>query len=283
MADRLAIHILPDSNPENIGDMVRIVSLVPDTKFATARELVEYLKEQGSNSNDWVHSTSISMGLLARTSDGVRLSDRAYSLSQIRKEARADLLHYLMYTGWSEAHPTEFLQSWAYRRVCDRYWEMGTVEIPAVARRLVEDIINEAHATFSALPVDEFDDISFGTKSLTGAHKWMEALQPEVLEKSGREYRRFTRREFCPPELLIMAIGYILRDDPDATELDILLTQERRNALCQICLLEPSALDRALDWALPAFPTVISPGTTAGYYGRFVRLYKRPTFEDLIR
>src|SRR5690606_18800276 len=118
---------------------------------------------------------------------------------------------------------------------------------------------------------------------LTGAHKWMEALQPEVLEKSGREYRRFTRREFCPPELLIMAIGYILRDDPDATELDILLTPERRDALCQICLLEPSALDRALDWALPAFPTVISPGTTAGYYGRFVRLHKRPTFEDLIR
>jgi hypothetical protein len=283
VADRLAIHILPDSNPDNIGDMVRIVSLVPDIKFATARELVEYLKEQGSNSNDWVHSTSISMGLLDRTSDGVRLSARAYSLSQIREEARADLLHYLMYTGWSEAHPTEFLQSWAYRRVCDRYWEMGTVEIPAVARRLVEDIINEAHATFSALPVDEFDDISFGTKSLTGAHKWMEALQPEVLEKSGREYRRFTRREFCPPELLIMAIGYILRDDPDATELDILLTQERRGALCQICLLEPSALDRALDWALPAFPTVISPGTTAGYYGRFVRLHKRPTFEDLIR
>jgi len=280
---KLDIHIPPDSNPESVGQLVSNLVENPETVFQTASELMEFLSEHGGGSRQEIHITAGEMGIIEKKPGSVKLSPVGTFLAQIREEARADLLHYLMYTGWSEAHPTEFLQSWAYRRVCDRYWEMSTVEIPAVARRLVEDIINEAHATFSALPVDEFDDISFGTKSLTGAHKWMEALQPEVLEKSGREYRRFTRREFCPPELLIMAIGYILRDDPDATELDILLTPERRDALCQICLLEPSALDRALDWALPAFPTVISPGTTAGYYGRFVRLHKRPTFEDLIR
>lgn len=283
MAGKLAIHILPDSNPENIGDMVRIMSTVSETMFSTARELVDYLREQGSNTSDWVHSTSISMGLLEKESEGIHLSGLAHSLAQIREEARADLLHYLMYTGWSEASPTDFLQSWAYRRVCNQYWEMGTVDIPAVADRLVEDIINEANTTFRALQVDEFDDISFSNKSLTGAHKWMEALQPEVLEKYGTKYRSFVRREFCPPELVVMGIGYILRDDPDATQLDILLSQDRRDALCQICLLEPSALDRVLDWAIPTFPDVISPGTTAGYYGRFIRLHKLPTFEDMIR
>lgn len=48
-----------------------------------------------------------------------------------------------------------------------------------------------------------------------------------------------------------------------------------------ICLLEPAALDRALDWMLPLSPQVIEPGTRAGVYGRFVRLRKMPKLSDL--
>ncbi len=51
--------------------------------------------------------------------------------------------------------------------------------------------------------------------------------------------------------------------------------------LSRACLLEPTALDRALDWMLPLYPQVIEPGTHAGVYGRFVRLRKMPELSDL--
>jgi len=34
---------------------------------------------------------------------------------------------------------------------------------------------------------------------------------------------------------------------------------------------------------IPIFPQVIAPGTTAGFYGRFVRLHKLPQLADVIR
>ena len=75
----------------------------------------------------------------------------------------------------------------------------------------------------------------------------------------------------------------MLRDEVDATGVDILLSREKRDAICKVCLLDPHALDRALDWMLPIFPNVIALGTSAGFYGRFIRLYKLPTLEDIIR
>ncbi len=126
--------------------------------------------------------------------------------------------------------------------------------------------------------VGEFDEISFSRKSLTGARKWLDALQPTVIEDN-----IFTRRAFCSPELMLLAIGYVLRDDPDATEIDILLSRDRREQICRICLLAPESFDRTLDWAIPVFPKLIEPGTSAGTYGRFIRLHKMPTLQDVVR
>lgn len=279
---KLDIHIPPDSNPENIGQLINILAGNPTLIFQTASEMMEFLLENGGGSRSEIHITAGEMGVIEKTPNNVKLSPIGHTLSRIREEARPDLLHYLMYTGWSENKPRAFLQSWAYQKVCNHYWETGDVDIPTFAKRLVEEITNEASTYFTDL-LEAFEDISFSPKSITGAHKWMEAMRPQVIEKSGKEYKRFIQREFCPPELLIMAIGYVLQDDPDATNIDILLSKDRRDVICRLCLLEPSALDRALDWALPAFPSIITTGTTAGYYGRFIRLIKRPTFEDLIR
>lgn len=279
---RLAIHIPPDSNPENIAQLINILAQDTNLVFQTASELMEFLQENGIGSRSEIHITADEMGIIEKKPNQVKLSSIGCNLSRIREEARPDLFHYLMYTGWSEHKPTHFLQSWAYQRICNQYWEMGDVDISANTKRLVEEITNEAGNYFTGL-VEDFSEISFSSKSINGAHKWLDSINPQVLEKSGKEYRRFKRREFCPPELLIMAIGYILRDDPDATNIDILLSKDKRDKICQLCLLEPTALERTLDWTLPIYPSIIKAGTTAGYYGRFIRLLKHPTLEDLIR
>lgn len=95
--------------------------------------------------------------------------------------------------------------------------------------------------------------------------------------------RAFRRRDFCPPELFVMALAWVLRNDSDVTDVEVLLTREKRDAICRACLLSPEAFDRVLDWTIPTFPALLSPGTSAGFYGRFVRLHKIPMVEDLIR
>jgi len=82
--------------------------------------------------------------------------------------------------------------------------------------------------------------------------------------------------------LLLLALGYVAQQTEAEIGIDLLLTPERREMLCHVCLLEPAALDRALDWMLPLYPQVIEPGTRAGVYGRFVRLHKMPELSDLI-
>lgn len=285
-AIKLNIHIQPDANPENISRTIALLSIDPDLVFPTQKELLEILEENAIGSRIELPSTATSMGILEKADGAIRLSPNGNALARIREEVRGDLLHFLIYSGWDNRHPLDFLQSWGYRNCCDRYWLEGEAHLTsAYLDRQVEETINEARDAFIAMNVKEFDEISFSRKSLTGAHKWLLALQPQVLHPNTPDAkdRVFRRRDFCPPELAVLALAWVLRDESTVTGVDILLTREKRETLCKVCLLSPEALDRVLDWAIPTFPALISPGTRAGSYGRFVRLHKIPTVEDVIR
>lgn len=286
MARTLAIHVLPDSNPTNVLEMIHHLSLEPDLSFTSSKELVEYLRDGGANANDWVQSTSASMGILEKLSGAISLSDLGHSIAKIREDIRGDLLHFLLYTGWKASDPRDFNQSWGYRTCCDRFWAQGEVELTGgYLDRVVEEIITDARETFVNLNVTDFDEISFSRKSLTGVIKWLLALEPQVLypNTADSKERTFRRRDFCPPELLVLALAWVLRDEREVTGVDILLTREKRDAICRACLLNPESFDRALDWAIPTFPAILSTGTSAGFYGRFIRLHKVPTIQDVVR
>lgn len=284
---KLNIHIQPDANPDNLSRTIDTLSAETDLEFSTSRELLEFLDEQNIASRIELPSTATSMGVLERVENGIGLSPDGNALAKIKEDVRGDLFHFLMYSGWDARSPMEFLQSWGYRNCCDRYWVMGEVELTSsYLDRQVEETINQAYEIFSELNVPEFDDISFSRKSLTGAHKWLLPVQPQVTHPNDPDFRGervFRRRDFCPPELLVLALAWVLRSDTDVVGVDVLLTREKREAICKACLLSPEALDRVLDWAIPTFPEILSPGTSAGFYGRFVRLHKLPTMEDLIR
>jgi hypothetical protein len=93
--------------------------------------------------------------------------------TQVREEARNDLLHFLIYSGWDAHRPLEFpavvgLSQSAATAIGRR----GKFELTgAYLDRQVEDTINEAREAFAAMKVGEFDEISFSRKSLNGAHK----------------------------------------------------------------------------------------------------------------
>jgi hypothetical protein len=119
--------------------------------------------------------------------------------------------------------------------------------------------------------------VSLSKDSLTGARHWLEALTPSVVE-SGTS----ARRHFCPPELSLLGIGWVARTMGEELGIDFLLTPARREAICRLCFLEPTALDKVLDWMLPMYAGVVRQGTGAGVYGRFLHFAKWPDMGDLL-
>ncbi len=107
-------------------------------------------------------------------------------------------------------------------------------------------------------------------------NNWLEALVPPVIENN-----IFTRRSFCPPELTLLASGWVAQTMDGELDIDFLLTPPRREAICRLCLLEPNSLDNVLDWMLPNYPDIVQPGTSAGVYGRYLRFLKWPGVTDL--
>lgn len=275
----LSVHIPPEANPETVSALISLLGEDDENEFGSVQELTEFAESQGLSSRTEVQFTATKLGLLDRTREAIRLSPIGVAFNSIKQQVRGDILHFLMYTTWSRADPLGFLPSWSYRAGCEFYWQAQSIQLTDdILNQQVQSMINQADDAFSQMGFEEHQAISFSRKSLTGLLGWLDALIPPVIEE-----RIFTRRSFCPPELLLLAVGYVVRDEDAVTDTDVLLSREKREAICRLCLLEPDALDQALDWMIPIFPNVIEVGTSAGFYGRFVRLHKLPTLADVVR
>lgn len=272
----LTIHVPPESAAAVLLGMVRLLAQFQDQSY-TAAEMRSFLEEHGLSGRQEIPPTARLLGLLEQDGKSIRLSRLGYVLAQARNELAGDLLHYLFYSAWSDTDPLKNFSAWAYRATCSHYWHLGEIRLDSSTQaRLVSAINGEAQVYFSAY--GEFGDPSFGPKSLRGIKLWLQALQPPVL--TGDIFRR---RTFCIPELVVLSLGYSMRAQDDTVNTDILLSRERRDTIAQLCLLAPEHVDPAIDYAMRSFPALLQPGTTAGFYGRFIRLLKIPTVEDVVR
>lgn len=278
MAISLGIHVPPDANPINLRVIIDQLH-ESDRVFKSDSEMLSYLSSFGVAQRNEISSTASRMGITEKTDEGVRLSNIGHTIANMPDEVVADIFHFCLYAGWQEKSPRDFLPSWAYRLCCDQYWTTSEVILSTeYLNQQVAETISLAYDTFPQLGVEDFEDISFSRKSITGIHKWLDALDPSVVNQGS-----FKRRSFCHPELVALAIGYAFRDDPQITEIDVLLTPDKQDIINKVCLLEPNSLDRVIDWTISVFPNLFQKGTKSGFYGRFLRIKKLPSIEDLIR
>ena len=273
---KLTFHVPPDAGPEQVLLLVERLSEEPGRFFSSNRELLEFAETWSVDKRSEIPSLAIAVGLLTRSNSGVGISERGLQLQRLKPQVRFDVAHFMLYTGWSTAQPAKNVPLWSYRLVSDYFWEHSPLDILQTAAGLVEEAINRSAQVFASVYGYDPGTVSFSGKSIRGVRKWLEALRPPVIESD-----TFTRRHFCPPELLLLALGYVVRQTGGEPGIDLLLTPARREMLCRVCLLDPVALDRALDWMLPLYPQVVEPGTRTGAYGRFVRLHKMPELSDL--
>lgn len=193
-----------------------------------------------------------------------------------------DLLHYLHYARWDPAQPHLNSAFWSYQSYCHLLYDRQecVLDLPFKEQTANElDIQIHSSTLFGPYVAQKTRKgaVSISPNTLNGIQHWLAALTPPVIEAD-----TFSLRYFCPPELLLLAIGYVYALDDTEAGVELLLTPEKRTALCKMVLLNPQALDRSLDWMMPLYPRLIQPGTRTGSYGQSIRLLKIPTPEDVL-
>ncbi len=192
-------------------------------------------------------------------------------LALLRKKPSAwgDVMHGLFYGRWSPEHPTEHCFSWSYRTMCERLWDAGNRSIDR--GQLVSQVVELAMQQFTT------NRVSFSKDSVRGVLQWLAEIRPPVLDK---ESKLFSRRSFCPPESLALAIDFLYGLEGVDYQTNLLLGHEKQETVCKFCLLEPTAFDAVLDWAIGQYP-FLQQGSRGGW-GRYVVLTRKPRITDFL-
>jgi hypothetical protein len=198
-----------------------------------------------------------------------------------RQDLVWELFHYLHYTTWNMSCPTDNTMFFTYRDYCDLLYDKRNADLnksrDEFAAEMTSRITSSNHFTDELAKLAK-GAVSLSVNSLTGVERFLEKLSPQVLLDS-----QFSLRHYCPPELLLLALGYITQVTEAQLEVDQPLTEDRRELLCRLCLIDDSVLDQTLDWTYPEYPDFIQPGTRTGsYYARHIRVLKLPSLKELL-
>jgi hypothetical protein len=264
----LSFHIRHEVTPERVKEVFNNLQAGEDPSYVIqSKRQVTRLRKLGLVKGDHLSDTGQAI----------------YSLCASKGEIWEDIMHYLHYTLWKTEQPLENAFSWTYREFSDYLWRMKNFRLDddfwsTTVIELIGKV--EIDSRFVGKIEEETleGSVSLSKDSLKGAFHWLQKLTPEIID----EDNRFQVRHFCFPQLALLASGWVARMTGGEVGIDLLLTPERREAISKLCLLDPSALDKVLDWMLPIYPEIVLPGTRAGAYGRFIRFRQWPQIEDLV-
>lgn len=264
----LNFHVRHEVNPERVWNVLD--ALVNEIEYD---HITQYDRQLGRMRQ---------LGLIDSKSILTQNGRELHRIGMKRIEVAWEILHFLHYTRWKEQKPTDNTIFFTYRQYCDLLYDKREVDI--ITNRETFAVEMTSLITSSTYFADELPNlakgaVSLSVNSLAGVEHWLSKLSPEVITTDDS----FRLRHYCSPELLLMALGYITEITQTQHGLDQLLTDERREMLCRICLIDDAALDQILEWLFPEYPDYVQPGTSTGSYGRFIRVLTIPTLKDLLR
>ena len=281
---KLTFHFPVAATPTKISPLLSVLQSA-DAPIHTASALeakaAEYSGDSTRFGDAWRIANDV-LKLFGKTSDGLQLTQRSRVILARRESVQYDLLHFLFYDAWRVVGQSD-PRAWFYRTLTDHLWELQETTLDDDAlKSLTQEMSEQAKADFQEVVGFRSETFSFGRQSREGGLAWLAALQPAVIVNDPNKRRIFRRRISCSAELLLLAISRSYVTNNIDANMDMLLTDQRRREICQICLLDPNHLERMLDWMLPQFPHFVRQGTHSSVYGRFVRLHRLVIVEDLL-
>ena len=272
MPERFMFHVR-NAHP---GDMVAVLTTIdayPD--LPTIGEVLSRAKAMGFVIRDRQRlealMTARDLGLVEPDRNVITPLGKVISELELRNpDLFCDVIHYMQYSLWDSKHPDAHCFSWTYQHLCNLLWRSRTM--PLTDRRdIAAELESRARSEFRRT------DIALSAKSVGGALLWLAGLKPPVLNEAGNI---FTRRHFCPPELFVLAVDYVYHINGIEYNTNLLLSEDKLEAICQVCLLEPDGFDRVLDYAVAQFD-YLEKGMGGGW-GNYLLLKRQPRLEDFL-
>ena len=204
------------------------------------------------------------------------LGHEVVRLLQFKPKTVNEILHFLHYSTWTPDYPERLCFSWSYATACDILWESNPAQIDR--NQLATQLADVARRQFGV------SSISLSKDSVQGILNWLNELDPPVLNREKVDKVRWTtilnRRNFCPPETFVLAVDHFYRRHQVNYQTNLLLSSDKQDAICKVCLLEPTRFDGILDWACGQFD-FLSQGTSGGW-GRYLVLARPPILADFM-
>jgi hypothetical protein len=279
MADYV-FHVLHNARPEY---ELEIIYLLDDGQESSYEKLLQDGEQMGYAIGYQVKTERQLKDILQVLRDldlverkQVQLTDKGQTVAQLvckKPDLFAEIIHFLYYTSWQEANKSEKCFSWSYKTLCDYLWQQGSFIIDKPT--LSSQISSEAAEAF------QIQSVSFSPSSVSGIIIWLEALNPTViLQDNPNSEDRFSRRTFCTPELFILSVDHVYRCEEVDYGSNLLLSEARKNMICQLCLLEPTSFERVMEYTLTQFD-YLQTGIGGGW-GQYIALHRQPKIEDFL-
>lgn len=261
MSPPITFHLPPDAEPAAMQAILQVLAAGPVAPAAVRERVGSQL---GKRPRGEALTLARDLGLLAE--EGGVLGMTELGRGAAASGELADAVHGLSYFAWSERSPTHCSRLWTYRMITDLLWEAAPVQLDsALKKRLVEEILARAEATFGKVAGFMAARASIGPKTIDGALRWLEQLAPPVVRE-----RTVVRRQRCPPRLMTLALAETMRQTGAEAGADFRLAATERTVLCRACFIEPNALDAMLDWTMQTQPQHVRWGTLNARYGKQV-------------
>ncbi len=272
---KLMFHVRHNARP---GLVKEILQILEGNEPLDMDDILETGRRRGFQVGTKVRSVqSLKENPIQQSRDLGLIADDAFSLThsgqqmlgllQYKPSVFSEMMHVLHYTLWTPVNREKNCFSWSYRTTCDQLWESGSV---AIDRGQLVSYVSET-------AMKEFDTsrVSFSKDSLRGVLQWLSEVDSPVLD---RDSKIFTRRTFCPPETFVLAVDFVYRMENADYQTNLLLDPDKQNAICKVCLLEPTAFDSAFDWAAGQYD-FLQRGTSGGW-GSYILLARQPQIQD---
>ena len=279
MADYV-FHVLHNARPEYELD---ILAILQDNRESTYQDILNEGRSMGLLVGYQVNTERMLKDILQPLRDldlmehrRIRLTESGHTLARIvydNPDLFPEIFHFLYYSAWHVGQEAQRCFSWSYRTLCNHLWGQSAIHLDK--RVLASFISSEASQRF------QISSVSVSTNTVNGITVWLEALSPPVIHYGdGQAELMFSRRPFCPPELLVLGVDFVYQNHDVDYGVNLLLSDERRDAICQVCLLQPEGFDRVLEYAVAQFD-YLEKGLGGGW-GRYLTLHRAPKLEDFV-
>jgi hypothetical protein len=170
--------------------------------------------------------------------------------------------------------------AWVYQAVVNQLWLRQNVNLSTDKKDIINSIASQASLTFK-IPEEEF---SFSNSSLSGLLKWVQSLDPPVIENKGSK-SHFRCRYFCQAPVFIKAIDWLYEIEERNYGVKLFLRDDIKDKLCQLLLLHPDGLENVIGNTKNTYDYDTGGIFDWGYeggYGQWVMLTHSPNWEELL-